>query len=70
MKQGPKTVLDMSSVVYISSAGLRVLFRLLKKAKREGKEFTVAGAAVPVKKVLIDSNMDMLLNMRESVESL
>ena len=65
-----KTVLDMSGVVYISSAGLRVLVRLLKKAKKEGKEFTVAGAAGAVKTVLKDSDMDTLLNMRESLEDL
>ena len=65
-----KTVLDMSGVVYISSAGLRVLLRLLKKAKKEGKEFTVAGAAGAVKTVLTDSNMDTLLNLRESLDDL
>ncbi|SHK31931.1 anti-sigma B factor antagonist [Selenomonas ruminantium] len=65
-----KTVLDMSGVVYISSAGLRVLLRLLKKAKKEGKEFTVAGAAGAVKTVLTYSNMDTLLNLRESLDDL
>lgn len=65
-----KTVLDMRGVVYISSAGLRVLLRLLKKAKKEGKEFTVAGAVGGVKTVLTDSNMDTLLNMRESLDDL
>ena len=63
-----KIVIDMSGVAYISSAGLRVLLRLLKKAQKEGKEFTVAGAAGMVKKVLIDSSMDTLLNMRESLD--
>ena len=65
-----KTVLDMSSVKYISSAGLRVLMRLLKKAKKEGKEFTVAGAAGAVRTVLEDSNMDTLLKMRDSLADL
>lgn len=65
-----KTVMDMSCVDYISSAGLRVLLRLLKKAKKEGKEFTVVGATGPVKMVLVDSNMDTLLNLRESLDDL
>jgi len=54
----------------ISSAGLRVLLRLFKKAKREGKEFTVAGAAGMVKKILHDSNMDSFLQMRASLDEL
>ena len=65
-----KTVLDMAAVTYISSAGLRVLLRLFKKAKREGKEFTVAGAAGMVKKILHDSNMDSFLQMRASLDEL
>lgn len=65
-----KTVLDMSKVTYISSAGLRVLLRLLKKAKKEGREFTVAGASGVVETVLTDSNMDTLLNMRKSLDEL
>lgn len=65
-----KTVLDMEAVSYISSAGLRVLLRLFKKAKREGKEFTVAGATGMVKKILNDSNMNSFLNMRQSLDDL
>lgn len=70
MGREEKTVLDMSGVVYISSAGLRVLLRLLKKAKREGKVFTVAGPSGAVKTVLKDSDMDTLLDMRESLDDL
>ena len=65
-----KTALDMSGVVYISSAGLRMLLRLMKKAKKEGREFTVVGAVGSVKTVLADSNMDTLLNLRESLDEL
>ena len=65
-----KTVLDMEAVSYISSAGLRVLLRLFKKASKEGKEFAVAGAAGMVKKVLIDSNMNSYLTMHQSLDEL
>ena len=65
-----KTVLDMEAVSYISSAGLRVLLRLYKKANREGKEFSVAGAVGMVKKILLDSNMNSYLNMRQSLDEL
>jgi hypothetical protein len=44
--------------------------RLLKKAKKEGREFTVAGAGGVVETVLTDSNMDTLLNMRKSLDEL
>ena len=65
-----KTVLDLEAVSYISSAGLRVLLRLFKKASKEGKEFAVAGAAGMVKKVLIDSNMNSYLTMHQSLDEL
>ena len=68
MGREEKIVLDMSGVDYISSAGLRVLLRLFKKAKKEGREFTVAGGKGAVKTVLADSNMDMILNTRESLD--
>ncbi|SFW12977.1 STAS domain-containing protein [Selenomonas ruminantium] len=65
-----KSVLDLEAVSYISSAGLRVLLRLFKKASKEGKEFAVAGAAGMVKKVLIDSNMNSYLTMHQSLDEL
>ena len=65
-----KTVMDMSNVIYISSAGLRVLSRLLKQAIKAGKTFTVAGATGHVKMVLVDSNMATILNLKNSLEDL
>ncbi|MBQ9365877.1 MAG: STAS domain-containing protein [Schwartzia sp.] len=70
VEQEEKTALDMSGIDYISSAGLRVLLRLWKKAKKQGKAFTVVGAGDAVKMVLEDSNMDTLLEARESVDEL
>ena len=65
-----RTVLDMEAVSHISSAGLRVLLRLFKKASKEGKEFAVAGAAGMVKKILLDSNMNSYLTMHQSLDEL
>lgn len=48
----------------------RYFLRLLKKAKKKGKEFTVVGAAWTLKTVLTDSNMDTLLDMREPLYDL
>ena len=65
-----KTVLDMEAVSYISSAGLRVLLGLSNKAEREGKAFAIARAAGMVKKILSYSKMDLVLNMRPSLDDL
>ena len=43
VNRNEKTVLDMSGMDYLSSAGLRVLLRLNKLAKKSGKEFTLCG---------------------------
>ena len=65
-----RTAIDLSGVDYLSSAGIRVFLRLLKKAKKEGKEFTAVGAAGDVKSVLEDSNMATLLHMRDTRDDL
>ena len=70
LEQAEKLVLDMSKVSYLSSAGIRIIVRLFKKAKKQGKEFTVAGAVGMVKTVLEDSNLDTVLKMRESLTDL
>ncbi len=65
-----KTVLDMSEMDYLSSAGLRVLLRLNKLAMKSGKSFTVAGPAGMVRTVLEDSGMDVLLKLKGSLDEL
>lgn len=70
VKKSEKTVIDMSRLEYLSSAGLRVLLRLNKLALKSGKLFTVAAPAGMVRAVLEDSGMDELLQLRESMEDL
>lgn len=70
LERAEKLVLDLGMVSYLSSAGIRIIVRLFKKAKQEGKEFTVAGAGGMVKKVLEDSKLDIMLNMRASLTDL
>ncbi len=65
-----KTVLDLAETEYLSSAGLRVLLRLMKLSKKTGHGFIVAGAGGMVKSVLEDSGMDVLLDARESLDCL
>lgn len=65
-----KIAVDMSELEYISSAGLRVILRLNKLAKKSGHKFTVCGANGMVKSVLEDSGMDVLLKAKESIDEL
>ena len=65
-----KTVLDMTDMEYLSSAGLRVLLRLNKLAKKNGKVFTLTAPSGIVKSVLEDSGMDALFTIYASLEEL
>lgn len=70
MSRTDKLVLDMSHVDYLSSAGLRVLLRLIKLSRKDDKKFTVAAPSNLVKSVLDDSGMNSMLNTRASLEDL
>lgn len=70
VSRNEKTVLDMSGMDYLSSAGLRVLLRLNKLAKKSGKEFTLCGPSGIVKSVLEDSGMDALFTIYASLNEL
>lgn len=73
MKSLEKTknlALDMSQLEYTSSAGLRVMLRIGKKAKKEKKKFVFCGVAGMVKEILEDSGTDLLFTIYESAEDL
>lgn len=65
-----KIALDMSATDYISSAGLRALLRLSKKAKRAKKIFVIFGATGMIKDVFAASGMDMLITVYNSIDDL
>ena len=65
-----KLAVDMSGLEYLSSAGIRVLLRLAKQAKAEGKEFALVAPKSMVKTVLIESRMDMFVTIYESEDEL
>lgn len=65
-----KIALDMSATDYISSAGLRTLLRLSKKAKRAKKVLVIFGARGMIKDVFAVAGMDMLVTIYNSKEDL
>ena len=70
IKKNDKTILDMSQIDYISSAGLRVLLRLNKLAVKTGKRFILVDPVCTVLSILHDSAMDEVLDIRDSFEDL
>ena len=70
LEQHTKMAVNLEKLDYISSAGIRVLLRLAKKAKAEGKDYVLCGPHGFVKEVLEDSNLDVLVPIAESVEKL
>lgn len=70
LKENDKVALDMTKMDYLSSAGLRVLLRNAKQAKRNGKNFVLFGASGMIKDVLEASGMDMLLKIYDTQEDL
>lgn len=70
LKSAEKIAVDMSATDYISSAGLRVLLRLSKKAGRAKKTFAIFGATGMIKDVFAASGMDMLVTIYNSKNDL
>ena len=70
LNSAEKIALDMSATNYISSAGLRILLRLSKKAKRAKKHFAIFGVVDMVQDVFAASGMDMLITIYNSKENL
>ena len=70
IKNNGKTVLDMTEMEFLSSAGLRVLLRLFTLASTSGKSFTAVGPDDLVRSVLEESGMDELLDVKASLNEL
>lgn len=70
LAENNKIALDMTAMDYISSAGLRVLLRLAKQAKKAKKNFVLFGASNVVKEVLEMSGMNMLMKIYEAQDDL
>ena len=70
LKGSSRLAVDLSGLEYLSSAGIRIIIRLAKQAKAEGKAFCICGAAGFVKEVVEDANLDLLVDMYPSAEAL
>lgn len=61
-------VLDLASLRYISSAGLRVVLIAAKQMQAVNKQFVVCGVKSPVREVFEISGFHKILQIRESRE--
>jgi anti-anti-sigma factor len=64
-----KVCADMAQVSYVSSAGLRVLLRAAKDAKKAGGFFSIASPQPSVIEVLNISGFNKVLQIYETVEA-
>ena len=70
LQSNENIAVDMTAMDYISSAGLRILLRNAKQAKRAKKNFVLFGASGMIKEVLEASGMDMLVKIYDTAEDL
>ena len=70
LKGSSQLAVELSGLEYLSSAGIRIIIRLAKQAKAEGKPFCICGAAGFVKEVVEDANLDVLVDMYSGTEAL
>jgi anti-anti-sigma factor len=62
-------VLDLSKLEYLSSAGLRSIISMAKRAGADGGAVSLAGAQGLVKDVIVLSGFDVLLSTYDTVEA-
>lgn len=68
--EGTKMALDLKDLDYISSAGLRVLLMLMKKAKAQGGQVALVGVGGMVQEILEESGIDTFFETFANQEAL
>lgn len=58
-----RIVLDLSSVAYVSSAGLRIVLLMAKRLKQQGGRFVVCGLSESVREVFTVSGFLQILTV-------
>ena len=66
---GPLTILDMSGVPYIDSAGLGTVLMLYVSAEKAGRKLVLAGVSERVMSLIQMTKVDTVLKMYPSVEA-
>ena len=69
-EKNPKIVLDFAGLEYISSAGLRAVLMIAKKAAAAGGSFAVAGAVGSVVDVFKISGFDGIIRMCPTIQEI
>ena len=59
-------VLDLGEIIYISSAGLRVILLLARALKRQDAELAVCSLSAPIREVFEISGFDKIIPVRDS----
>ena len=67
---GVQMALELSELQYISSAGLRVLLMIMKKAKAAGGKAALVGVGGMVGEILEESVIDAFFEQYEDLEAL
>lgn len=65
----PATVMDLTGVSYVSSAGLRVLLKGAKIAKASGHKLVLTGLAPSVREVFDISGFSAIFTIMEDVDA-
>lgn len=63
LAKNSKFAIDVKGLSYLSSAGIRILIRVAKKARSSQKSFAICGAEGFVKEVMDDSNLDAMMTI-------
>ena len=59
-------VVDMEELIYISSAGLRVILQVSKELERRSVRFAICSLSKPVREVFEVSGFDRVIDIRPS----
>ncbi len=70
LDENSSVAVNLAELSYISSAGLRVILRLAKKAKADGKKFALCAPVGMVKEVLEEASMNVFVDIFDSEEEL